>query len=145
MESQGPDIVVDAGGRRLLVVDVKLAGDVANATRALSQYMSRLLYPSGLLVVGREIVILRQDFGSGAIETAGPFSTLAIDALEPPTGPLAGAAYEARVQRWLVSLRDPFVRVQLPEPLRRAVADWIVPAVEAGDVRAAGPRPPLAA
>ena len=145
MEPEGPDIVVTANGRRLLAVEVKVVGDVAAASRAMSSYMARLPYPAGMVLVGRDLVVLRRDFGAGTIETVGRFTTAGVDGLElPPSGPSAAALYAARAQRWLVSLRDPFVMYQLPDPLRRAVADWIVPAVEVGDVRATGPRPPFA-
>lgn len=139
-----PDIIVHADGRRLLVVEVKLSGDAASAAQQLSDYMQRLLYPTGLVVVGDELVILRQNFAMGAVETVGRYSTKGIDALARD-GTTASAAYEARVQRWLTSLADPGATSLLPESLRRAVTDWIVPAIESGEVRAAGPRPPLAA
>jgi hypothetical protein len=140
-----PDIIVHADGRRLLVVEVTLSGDVGSTIRQLAGYMQRLLYPTGLAVVADEIVILRQNFAMGNVETVGRYATKGVDALARDTGSTAGAAYEARVQRWLASLRDPAVTSLLPEPLRGAVTDWIVPAIESGEVRAAGPRPPLAA
>jgi hypothetical protein len=145
VQLEGPDIVVTEGGRRLLAVEVKLGADVDRAVAQLAAYMSRLLYPAGMVVVEHELVILRRDFGVGTVERVGQFSTVGVDGLEPPpSAPGAEATFASRVQRWLESLRDPFVMDQLPEPLRRAVADWIVPEVEAGEVRATGPRPPVA-
>ncbi len=145
METEGPDIVVVAQGRRLLAVEVKATGDLARAVDQLSRTMLQLPYPVGLVIVAGGLVVLRRDFGTGSIATVGTFSTSGVPALEPPApGPSAGLVFEARVRQWLESLRSSHVVNALPRPLFDAVADWVVPAVAAGEVRVTGPRPALA-
>lgn len=145
MEPGGPDIVVNAEGRRLLAVEVKASGDLERAARQMTSYMGRLPYPAGMVVVGREMEILVRDFAAGGVAVVGPFPTAGLEGLgTPPAGPDADAVYAARVQRWLVSLRDPRAMEEIPEPLRSALADWVLPALESGEVRAAGPRPAVA-
>lgn len=143
MEHSGPDIVVTADGRRLLAVEVKARrGDVRAGAAQLSRYMERLLYPTGLLVTDDKVLILRRDYGRGTIELVGPFDTMGVDALRRSDA--NGLAFEADVQRWLESLRDPSVVRELPEPLQGAIAEWVVPEIDAGEIRAAGPRAKVA-
>lgn len=134
------DIVVTDRGRRLLVIEVKRRGSIEDAKVQMARYMSSLLYPVGMIVTDREVAILRRDYESAEpiVEVArGEVSRIPLLAV---AGVGAGAASEESVQRWVESLRDPAAVERLDEPLRSAIADWVVPALQVGEVRAAGPR-----
>jgi len=139
------DIVVVADGRRLVAVEVKLSGKADDGVLQLQRYMEAMAYPVGMLVIGRELLLLRRDFRSGTVEQVGRYDTSGIALLDPSipaATPRDGAfAFEARVQRWLESLRDGETAATLKEPLRSAIAEWVLPELDRGEVRATGPRP----
>ena len=146
MEPEGPDIVVSADRTRLLVAEVKVAGPIDSIAERLGRYMLGSGYPVGVVVAGRELRILRRDYAAGNVVEAGRFTTTSIDALEPPADvtPVSHGRFASQVQDWLESLHDSTVRNALPKALADALVDWVVPAIETGQLWAAGPRPQYA-
>lgn len=138
----GVDIVVTSPtGHFDLVVEVKLRGDLDAATTQLSEYMSRVGADAGL-VVGRDTIrILRDTYrGAPSIQVIGEFSTALARGLRIGTDVFE---FEDSVQEWLESLRDG--DDVAAEPLRSALARYVLPVIADGTVRAAGPRARLAA
>jgi hypothetical protein len=144
------DIVVVSAttGRPELVVAVKLPralDTLETATAQLRDYMKRAGVPLGLVIVGRTIRLLRDDFSrseDGSIVVAWTLPTEGLAALAPPAErtPAAGFDYESRVQQWLESLATPGATAALPAALRGRIEAEVVPVVETGAVSAAGPR-----
>jgi hypothetical protein len=111
----------------------------------LRRYMSLVGCPTGVVVVGRRLGIVQEQYGSaipGTIEVAGEYDTSSVPALALPSGRNcdAGFEFEQRVQGWLESLGNPGSLDTLPEDLRSALDEHVVPWIEVGDVQATGPR-----
>ncbi|WP_437294159.1 hypothetical protein WMF45_34540 [Sorangium sp. So ce448] len=151
--SFAPDILVTSrdGTSRSLVVEVKLSiHDLQASEQQLKAYMVRHGYATGMLVTPDAVRIYRDTFASyeeGSVELVGAFSTAGvfeagvastIRAIEEPG--LRGVQFEDEVQRWLEGLTNPSNLAALAPDLREAVEDHVVPALEQGEVRAAGPR-----
>ena len=140
--ADGIDIVVTSPtGHFELVVEVKLRGDLDVATTRLSEYMRRVGADAGL-VVGRDVLRILVDTyrGDPSIKVIDEFPTALARGLRVSTDALD---FEDSVQRWLESLQNgEDVAV---EPLRSALAAYILPALAEGTVRAAGPRARVAA
>jgi len=103
MRDDGVDIVVIADGRRLVVVEVKLSGKADDGVLQLQRYMEAMAYPVGMLVIGRELLLLRRDFRSGTVEQVGSYDTSGIALLDPRI-PAATPrdrtfAFKAKIQR----------------------------------------------
>jgi hypothetical protein len=148
------DILVTArnGTKRLLVVEVKgRNADPAvlhNGEEQLRRYMKSMRCPVGLLVTTNHIRLLRDEYlteSPASIGVVGDYPT------PPPlsrwqdesiwsTRPQPGLAFEEAVQHWLEELSHPFGQEGLSEDLRRAIDEHILPALNQGEVRAAGPR-----
>lgn len=131
------DIVVTSPtGRFGLVVEVKLRGDLDVATAQLSEYMRRVGTDAGL-VVGRDVLRIVVDTyrGDPSIKVVGEFPTALARGLRGSTDVFD---FEDSVQRWLESLQNG--EDVAAEPLRSALAAYILPALAEGTVRAAGPR-----
>jgi len=143
----GADIVVISPGeaRVHLVVEVKLAAaPPGEGIRQLKQYMFGMGASVGLLVTPAAIAILRDSFQGGSEESVQVVKTipttdvpeLARFALGHSTDPLA---FEDAVQGWLVQLRHRLVEghARGVDPL---LAEHLMPALTAGEIRAGGPR-----
>jgi hypothetical protein len=136
------DIVVTSPtGHFDLVVEVKPRGNLDTGSAQLSEYMRRVGADAGL-VVGRDIIqILRDTYrGDPSIQVIGEFPTALARGLK------IGAdvfEFEDSVQQWLEALRDG--EDVAAEPLRSALAQYVLPVIVDGFVRAAGPRTRLAA
>lgn len=148
-----PDILVTSsdGTRRWLVAEVKLSAQGLNASEPqLKRYMVRYRYPTGLLVTPESVRIYRDTFTSyeaDSVECVGEFSLIGV--LDPDVLSTMSAIEDSRlrsfrledaVQDWLEGLRSASVVAALPPGLRAAVQEHVVPALEEGEVRAAGPR-----
>jgi hypothetical protein len=138
----GIDIVVTSPtGHFGLVVEVKLQGDLDAATSRLGEYMRRVGTNAGLLVVRDVLRILADTYrGDPSIKVVGEFPTSLARGLRASA---AGVDFEDSVQRWLESLQNG--EDVAAEPLRSALAAYILPALAEGSVRAAGPRAQAAA
>ena len=151
--SLAPDILVTSrdGTSRSLVVEVKLSThDLQTSEQQLKVHMVRYGCPTGMLVTPDAVRIYRDTFTSyeeGSVELVGAFSMASvfeadvastIRATEEPT--MRAFQLEDAVQRWLEGLTNPSNLAALAPDLREAVEDHVVPALEQGEVRAAGPR-----
>lgn len=143
----GADIVVTSPGEAKvhLVVEVKLREHADAATiHQLKHYMFRTGAPSGLLVTRSTVTVLRDTFharSEGSIQVVKTIATSSIPELQPFAAGLGTdpAAFEDAVQDWLVQLR-----CRLVEGYARGVdpvlAEHVMPALAAGEIRAGGPR-----
>lgn len=142
MADNGIDIVVTSPtGHFDLVVEVKLGGDLDQATEQVRKYMARVGAEVGL-VVGPEVIrILRDTYrGQPSIEVVGEFPIVQARGLRIGTDVFE---FEDSVQRWIESLQDG--KDVAAEPLRSALAQHVLPTIVDGIVRAAGPRTRAAA
>jgi hypothetical protein len=142
----GIDIVVTSPtGHADLVVEVKLSRELDAATAQLRDYMRGVGAPVGLVVGRDEIRILREMYlGHPSIQVIGVFPTELAHDLQISNGPsgMQALEFEERVQRWLESLlRGESVA---DEPLLTALREHVLPVIEEGTVRAAGPRAHIA-
>jgi hypothetical protein len=148
-----PDILVASrdGTRIALVVEVKLAiRDLAATERQLKLYMVRNRCSTGMLVTPETVRIYRDTFTSydeGSVERVGEFPAAGIldaDAASSlrsiPEPQRRMLQMEDAVQAWLEGLTGESAVAALPDRLREAVEEHVVPALEQGEVRAAGPR-----
>lgn len=134
-------IVTSPTGHFDLVVEVKLRGEIDDATARLSEYMRRMGADAGL-VVGRDTIrILRDTYqGDPSIRVVGEFPTVLARGLWVGTDE---SEFEDSVQRWIEALRDG--GDVAAEPLRSALEEYVLPVIADGIVRGAGPRVRLAA
>jgi hypothetical protein len=139
-----PDIVVTIPGesRPYLVVEAKLQ---PHMTAPLKHYMLRMRSPAGLLVTRDLVTILRDTFrgdSEDSIEEVGAIPTSKIPELQPFAAGLRTdpVAFEDAVQEWLVQLRNRLVHgyARGVDPI---LAEHVMPALAAGEIRAGGPRP----
>ncbi|MCC7543045.1 MAG: hypothetical protein IT379_42910 [Deltaproteobacteria bacterium] len=147
----GVDIIVREpdNGRTGLAVQVMLGGEVQPARESLAAYMARSGVYVGLLFIGRRLLVLRDTFREVApqsIDVVGDVSLERVDGLVLPSsrdGVDAQArawAYEATVERWLESLRDPGVVAGLAAEVRTVVEEWVLEEIRVGEIMATGPR-----
>jgi hypothetical protein len=129
-------VVTSPTGDTDVIVEVKLTRDLDAATGQLCRYMRRVGVPVGLLVGRETIRLLREMYrGEPSVQVIGEFPVALASGLVPSDDPVE---YEDRVQRWLESLGDG--QEVADEPLRSALLEHVVPAIENGTVRAGGPR-----
>jgi hypothetical protein len=131
------DIVVTSPWRDTdVVVGAKLTRDLDATTAQLRDYMRRIGAPVGLVVGQDTIRLLREMYhGEPSIQVIGEFPLALARGLVTSNDPVE---YEDHVQEWLESLRNG--QETADEPLRSALLEHVVPAIENGTVRAAGPR-----
>jgi len=112
-----------------LVVEAKLKPrDLRETERQLKNFMLQLRCPLGLVVSPERLWVYFEFNIEGLIK----FHL-------PSTG--GGVAFENAVQAWLEDLSNDTARSQVHDPkLREIVNHYILPAIETGIVRAAGPR-----
>jgi hypothetical protein len=144
-----PDVIVTAseGLGVLLVAEVKISlTDKSQAEEQLKRYMVGMRCPVGLLVTPERLWIYNDSYsvpGLASVECVGEFPlfglrVLQLDADVFPRQP--AFALEQAVQRWLEGLSTESERQKLPPALREALEEYVVPALNEGQVRAAGPR-----
>jgi len=131
------DIVVTSPwGDTDVVVGAKLTRDLDATTAQLRDYMRLIGAPVGLIVGRNTIRLLREMYhGDPSIKVIGEFPIGLARGLVPSNDPVE---YEDHVQQWLESFQDG--QEIADEPLRSALREHVVPAIENGTVRAAGPR-----
>ena len=147
-----PDILVSSPDAHdiALVVEVKLHDDDLEQTeQQLKRYMFGMRCPLGLLVTPERMRLLRDTYTSYApesIEWIGdyPIQGLFEEALarHPKDTDVAVGAFrlEDAVQAWLERLASGTGLASLSPDLRDALKEYVLPALEQGEIRAAGPR-----
>lgn len=146
-----PDIIVinrDAHDLALVVEVKPQLVDVEAAERQLRRYMFGMGCPVGMLVTPRTLRLYHdryKEYGEGSVEFVGEFPIETLFAADFAVAKTSGAAtrsfdLENVVQSWLERLADGAKLSALPEPLRRAIEDHVLPALSHGEVRAARPR-----
>ena len=128
-----------------LVVEAKLqTPDLQRTEQQLKSFMLQLRCPLGLLVSPQRLWVYLDRFTSyseDSIERLGEFDITGLIKFQlPATG--GGVAFENAVQAWLENeLSSSALRGQVKDPkLMEVINHYILPAVETGIVRAAGPR-----
>jgi hypothetical protein len=143
-----PDIVVVSPDELTthLIVEVSLAAAEAEKARGLKRQMIRMRVPTGLLVTPETISIYRDTFRSyeeGAIHKKARLPTSAVPELQrfanrTNSDPIA---FEDAVQDWLTNLKYRSTQGYLKAgDLTKALKEHVLPALDMGEVRAAGPR-----
>ncbi|WP_160174562.1 hypothetical protein [Archangium violaceum] len=147
-----PDVIVTAseGLGVSLVAEVKRSlTDKSHAEEQLKRYMVSMRCPVGLLVTPEKLWIYNDSYsrpGLASVECVGEFPltglrVLPMDAAAFPSQP--AFALEQAFQRWLEGISTDSERQKLPPGLREALEEYVVPALNEGQVRAAGPRSAL--
>jgi hypothetical protein len=127
-----------------LVVEAKLqTPDLRETEHQLKNFMLQLRCPLGLVVSPQWLWVYLDRFTSyseDSIERLGEFDmTGLINSHFPATG--SGVAFENAVQAWLEDLSTSVTRGEVKDPKLLAIINhYILPAVETGIIRAAGPR-----
>lgn len=135
-----PDIIITTPEGVALVAEAKLSlPDLQLTEDNLKRYMVGMQCPIGLLVTPERMWVHRDTYtvrSPQSVERVGEFNAANLWQQPPPT---EGWAFEAFVQQWLEHLVEQST-AQLPETLREALREYVLPAVASGDVRAAHPR-----
>jgi hypothetical protein len=127
-----------------LVVEAKLRiSDLPNTEHQLKNFMLQLRCPLGLLVSPQRLLVYLDRFTSDSedsIERIGDFDITGV--VKPrPSATGDAVAFENAVQAWLEGLSGASKRDRVRDPkLLEIINHYILPAVETGVVRAAGPR-----
>lgn len=145
-----PDIIVTSSDspRVLIAIETKLAQKPSkDAVQQLQHYMVKMSCPLGLLVLPEELYIYRNRYtGSdeSAIDEIGHYrlgnAFQRFAERSPEQSPAREYLFESHVQRWLEHLPKSDEIERLPADLKEALETHVVPALESGIVRAAGPR-----
>ncbi len=142
-----PDLIVtaDDGSELLLVVEAKLhLADPAQTELQLKHYMIWMRCPVGLLVTPDRIRIYRNRYLSDSEESVSLVGEFTAPAdwswLERSASLHARPSFEDHVRGWLEGLAGESARKSLPNDLRNAVDQYLLPVLNQGIVRAAGPR-----
>jgi hypothetical protein len=137
-----PDILVTSpdAPRVTLVIEAKVHLPDFDRTEAqLKQYMVGMQCPIGMLITPERMWLYRDSYTSrtpDSIERVGEYNIKSLWR-EPP--PAQETLFEAFVQHRLEDLaRRP--ALELPNDLRGALREYILPAIMTGEVRAAHPR-----
>jgi hypothetical protein len=135
-----PDILVTTPEGAELVVDAELAlPDLERTETELKKYMVGMQYPLGLLITPERMWLYRDLYtsrSSDSVQRIGEFNLKPVWQQPPP---LQETAFESFVQYWLEYLPNQPIQ-NLPNDLRQALREYILPAVRSGEVRAAHPR-----
>jgi hypothetical protein len=135
-----PDIVINTTDGRVMVIEAKIAlNDLPRTEEALKRYMVDMQYPFGLLVTPEKVRVYRDfysSFSPASVKQVEEFDGTRIWRQNPPR---QGLEFEAFVQRWIENLVD-FPAESLPPKFKDIVQAYVLPAIAAGEVRAAHPR-----
>jgi hypothetical protein len=135
-----PDILINAPDGRVMVIEAQVTvNDFSSTQEALKRYMAGMQYPFGLLITPEKGWVYRDDYSSlspASITQVEEFDSTRIWRQSPPR---QGLAFEAFVQQWIEDLAD-FPAESLPPQLKDIVQSYVLPAIAAGEVRAAHPR-----
>ena len=135
-----PDILITTPDGTTLVVEAKVhLANLRGAEEGLKRYMVGMQCPVGLLVTPERIWLYRDSYKARtpeSIERIGEFDANALWRQPPP---LEGPRFETFVQEWLRDLTRQRTE-ELPKDVRKALQDYVLPAIAYGEVRAAHPR-----
>jgi hypothetical protein len=137
-----PDIVVTDpdSSHVLLIVEAKVRESMSESEPRLQHYMWEMSCPVGLLASPQTIVLYRNLFtgySNDSIEKIGTFQSPSSWSFYE--GPNAGVEFERRVQSWLEGLKNERTS-ELSSEAAEAFAEFVIPYLLQGEVRAAGPR-----
>jgi hypothetical protein len=135
-----PDIFVTTPDGITLVIEAKVTlPNLQRAEEDLKQYMVGMQCPIGLLITPERMWLYRDFYTTRSpqsVQCIGEFNVKSLWQQPPPS---QGEAFEMFVQRWLEDLAEQPTR-EVPEGLREALREYVLPAVNSGEVRAAHPR-----
>ena len=135
-----PDILITTPDGITLVVEAKVTlPNLERTEEDLKQYMVRMQCPIGLLITPERLWVYRDFYTTRSpqsVQRVGEFNVKPLWRQPPPR---QGAPFEMFVQQWLEDLAKQPTK-ELPQELREALREYILPAVTTGDVRAAHPR-----
>jgi hypothetical protein len=135
-----PDIIVTTPDNRIMVIEAKVAmNDLARTEEALKRYMVAMQYPFGLLITPERGWVYRDSYANlspASVQRVEEFDSTPIWREDPPRSP---RDFEAFVQRWIEDLVD-FPTQSLPPQFKDIVQGYVLPAIAAGEVKAAHPR-----
>jgi hypothetical protein len=135
-----PDIVINNADGRVMVIEAKVAvNDLPRTKEALKGYMVGMHYPFGLLITPEKGWLYRDSYSSlssASVQQLEEFDSAQIWRQSPPRH---GLQFEAFVQQWIEDLAE-YPSESLPPKLRDVVQLYVLPAIAAGEVRAAHPR-----
>lgn len=146
-----PDIIVTSADspRVLIAVEAKLEHKATeSAIQQLRHYMIKMSCPVGLLVLPEELYMYRNRYTGtdektideiGHYRLGDAFQAFAQVSAEQ-SDKTKGHMFENYVQHWLEHLTRNGEIEKLPAELKDALETHVVPALESGVVRAAGPR-----
>lgn len=146
-----PDILITASDSPRILVAVEARLDrqrLENAIQQLRHYMVQMSCPVGLLVLPDELYIYRNKYtgtDENAVERIGHYrlgsAFQRFDRVSAGHSLQAkGRLFESYVQHWLEHLPMSDEIERLPPDLKDALEIHVLPAIESGVVRAAGPR-----
>jgi hypothetical protein len=134
-----PDIIVTTSDGVSLVVEAKVTlPNLERTEEGLKQYMVGMQCPVGILITPERMWLYRDSYTSRSPESVEFFGEFNLESLWQQPPPSQGA-FETFVQLWLEDLAWQPIK-ELPDPLREALREYVLPAVTNGDVRAAHPR-----
>jgi hypothetical protein len=135
-----PDILITTPDGITLVVEAKVTlPNLEGVEEDLKQYMVGMQCPTGLLITPKRMWLYRDSYTTlspQSVQRVGEFSLTRLWDQPPP---LQGSQFEMFVQRWLEDLPKQPAK-EVPDELREALRDYVLPAVTNGEVRAAHPR-----
>ena len=135
-----PDIIITTPDGIILVIEAKVyVSNLERTEEDLKQYMFGMQCPVGLLITPERMWLYRDSYTTRSpqsVQRVGEFDPKPLWQQPPPS---QGAAFEMFVQQWLEDIGKLPGR-DLPNELREAIREYVLPAVTAGDVRAAHPR-----
>jgi hypothetical protein len=135
-----PDILIITPDGITLVVEAKVTlPNLEGVEEDLKQYMVGMQCPTGLLITPKRMWLYRDSYTTlspQSVQRVGEFSLTRLWDQPPP---LQGSQFEMFVQRWLEDLPKQPAK-EVPDELREALRDYVLPAVTNGEVRAAHPR-----
>jgi len=135
-----PDILINTPDGRVMVIEAKVAvNDLPRTEEALKRYMVAMQYPFGLLITPERGWVYRDSYSGpspASVKQVEEFDSTRIWRQNPPHQALE---FEAFVQQWSENLAD-FPAQSFPPQLQDIVRVYVLPAIAAGEVRAAHPR-----
>jgi hypothetical protein len=135
-----PDILITTPEGMALVVETKVTlTDLKRTEQDIKEYMVRMSCPIGLLITPERMWLYRDSYTTRSPESVLRIGEFNAKPLWQEPLPLTNEAFELFVQKWLEDLAGRPTD-ELPQKLREALRDHILPAVVGGEVRAAHPR-----
>jgi hypothetical protein len=135
-----PDILITTPDGRVMVIEAKVTmNDLPPTEEALKRYMVGMQYPFGLLITPEKGWVYRDFYSSlspASVKQVEEFDSTRIWRQNPPR---QGLEFEAFVQQWIEDLAG-FPTESLSPQLKDIVQRYVLPAIAAGEVKAAHPR-----